>query len=587
MKRTLAFLLLCLVVVAWWATTSRQSGPVPPADGGNTPAPYPADFEQRLTRVVGMRLELHAPLPAAPIPWQTACDHPAAGHAAARKGGRVRLSNAGPFPAHFLAFGGTTAQFFHQNLRAATEIPLVAAHPRTRQTTAGVAEAWACEDRSIWFRLNPEARYTNGRPIRAGDYLLAILLQYEQRCPEFQALAEIAESLCAHGDTLLSLRLKSPVSITTAAQLLHAAEPGFYQHFDSRFRETYAQRIPPATGAYQVSSITRGRCICLQRIPSWWGEQLPLCRNRFNADTLEYHFLTDEAQVWEYFLAGRLDALQTRNVAAWQQRMDDIAHLPTLVYDAEYPLPPYGIALNTRTLPDRELRRGLLHAMNMRLAIEHMWRGEGQQLPTFHTGYADLTPTSTPQYQYAPETARACFARAGYTRQGSDGILRNSQDKRLSVRLLYSPNEKISTMVAHLIRSAAFCGAEIIAEPQPWQTCQRQIQERRHQLVFWAIPAPEAPTPARFFASHADPQESPFGLQSAAMDAAIARFEQAPAAETLSAVDTLVYKEAIWLPGWKENRVFLVHHPWLRIPPSPWCYDAADAHIFWVHPAEP
>ena len=34
--------------------------------------------------------------------------------------------------------------------------------------------------------------------------------------------------------------------------------------------------------------------------------------------------------------------------------------------------------------------------------------------------------------------------------------------------------------------------------------------------------------------------------------------------------------------GWKENRVYLAHQPRLRIIPSPWCFDALDAQLFWV-----
>ena len=367
-----------------------------------------------------------------------------------------------------------------------------------------------------------------------------------------------------------------------AARLLLPAEPGFYHHFNTRYRETYAQRIPPATGPYRVSRVERGRCIELQRIPRWWGEHLPLCRHRFNADTLEYHFLTGEAQVWEFLLRGKLDALQTRNIAAWQERAEPAEGLIRCVYDAEYPLPPYGIALNTRTLPDMELRRGLLQAMDMDTGMQLIMRGEGQRLRTFHSGYGALTPQHTPQYAYNPAAAREAFARAGYTAAGPDGILRREDGTRLSVTLLYTPHEKISILLAPLIRSAAQCGAEIVPEPVPWQICQRRLQERSHQLVFWAMPAPELPEPERFFSLEAEPAASPFSLNAADMNAALADYRNTPSADNLARIDQLVQEHAVWLPGWKENRVYLIHHPRLRIPASPWCYDALDAHLFWV-----
>lgn len=574
MKRALISLLVLVVAIAWWAT--RQHTPPPEtavrsADSGA----YPADFDERLRRVSLIKLERHADIPGDLI-WQTAGNQPPVGNPAATKGGRVCLSNAGPFPAHFLRFGGSV-QFFHQNLYAATEIPLLAKHPVTREITAGIAEAWAVCGNTIFLRLNPGARYNNGRPVRAGDFLLAVLLQAEQRCPEYETLAAAVQTMRAHGDYTLSLTLHKSADMIETLTLLAPAEPAFYADFNSRFREEYAQKIPPGTGPYRVGHVQRGRKITLQRVQDWWGEQLPLCRHRFNADIIEHHFLTSEAQVWEFFLQGKLDALQTRNIAAWQERLASHPELPTLVYDAEYPLPPYGIAINTRTVPDAELRRGLLHSMDMDTAVAQMTRGEGQRLTTFHSGYGKLSPETTPQYDYNPIAARSCFAKAGYTIPGADGILQRPDGTRLSVRLLYSPHEKISAMLATLINTAKSCGAEIVPEPVPWQTCQRQLQERTHQLVFWAVPAPSLPAPALFFAADAAPEYSPFALQSQEMDAALR-------SGNLARIDKQVYELAIWLPGWKENRVYLAHHHRLAVPPSPWCFDALDAHMFWVIP---
>lgn len=583
MKRALALLLILVAAVAWWATANRESSvPVSTIPAAvSAPATYPADFDMRLARVAGLRLSRGEPLPPE-IPWQDATGHPAVGDAAAQPGGCVRLCNAGPFPAHFHRFGGGDAQFFHQNLLAATEIPLIARHPLTGQATAGVAEAWAVVGRTVYFRINSAARYNNGCPVRAGDYLLAALLQAEQHCAEYEQLATEAESLCAHDDIHLSITLRSAAGAVWAARLLMPAEPAFYAGFDSRYREKFAQRIPPATGPYRVSRVEHGRRIELQRPATWWGESLPLCRHRFNAQELEYHFLASEAQVWEFLLRGKLDALQTRNITAWQEYAEPATHLHRTVYDAEYPLPPYGIALNTRTLPQLELRRGLLHAMDMDTAVAQMTRNEGQRLRTFHSGYGSRTPQATPQYHYAPETARHYFAQAGYTTAGSDGILKRADGTRLSVRLTYTPHEKISALLTCIIHSAAACGAEIVPEPIPWQHCQRRMQERSHELCFWAVPAAEEPTPALFFSSRAAPEYSPFGLNSPEMNAAVAEFERTG---DLTAVDNQVYQHAIWLPGWKENRVYLAHSPRLRIPPSPWCFDALDAHLFWLIPA--
>lgn len=582
MKRALVLLLILVVLVAWWAVSNQQPGITISAEA-SAPAPYPADFESRLRRVGGLQLELMAPLPDE-ICWQVPDTSEALGVPGAVKGGCVRMPNAGPFPAHFLRFGGGAPQFFHQNLHAATEIPLLFRHPLKGEIYAGVAQAWAERSNTIYLQLNPKAHYNNGRPIRAADYLLSVLLQAEQGCGELETLSRLITRLTAHGSHILSVTLQDNACLWDAIAQLHPAEPGFYKDFDTRFRETYAQRIPPSTGAYRVSRVERGRLIQLQRQSQWWGTELPLCRQRFNADTLEYHFLSSEAQVWEFLRQGKLDALQTRNIKAWQEHAETNQGLSTLVYDADCPLPPYGIALNTLTLPDQELRKGLLQALDMDYALAIMMRGEGRRLETFSSGYGPLTPQKTPQYHYAPDAARSHFARAGYTQTGEDGILRRQDGTRLSVRLLYTPHEKINTLVTSLASSAARCGAEIIPEPVPWQICQQRLQERSHQLAFWAMPAPARPQPALFLSPDSEPGANPFALNHAVMNQALHQFSQSPTPAALAEIDRLVYELAIWLPGWKENRVYLAFQSHLCVPPVPWCFDALEAHTFWVVP---
>lgn len=590
-----------LAGLVWWALQSAAPPPTAAARG-DAPCAYPADMWQQLALLPGLRVSSAAQeaLPAG-LDWQTGAAEPPLGSPRARKGGTVRLSSAGPFPANLLAFGSPTPQFFHLNAFGRVELPLVQQHPTTRGLIPGVACAWAVHDRTVYFRLHPAARYSNGRPVRAADYALGALLRRRAGCDgAWEALVQEAESLCIYGDAALALTLrqKRPLAELRAAALLHAAEPGFYAEFGSDYAERYAWRVPPTTGAYEVGKVEHGRLVQLRRVAHWWAQNLPHYRFICNVDYLEYHFPTDEAQAWEFFMCGRLDVMQTRHVPTWHRRLNGEAPVERgdilrQSYLQEHPLPPYGIALNARELPDAHLRRGLLQAMDMDHAVSILFWGEGERLPTFTAGYGPLTPRHTPQYRYSPAAARAEFARAGYTEQGADGILRKPDGTRLSVRLAYVPSEKVSTLVSILSHGAEECGAEIVPEPLPWQLCANLVRTGRHQLTFWAtVPSAPLPQPSRFFRSGAAGDDAPFCLNSPEMDAALAACEQAQQlpelAQALARVDRLVYELAIWLPGWQENRVYLAY--WRRIcfPEQPGsCYDAVDNHTFWCREGGP
>lgn len=598
MKRW-GYILLCfclLVGVAWWAAPSAVDPQPAEAAADGAPYAYPATLWQELERLPGMRFTQAAEheLPS-DLHWQDGAGAPPLGDARAKKGGTVRLCSVGPFPANLLAFGSPTPQFFHTNAFACIELPLVQRHPLTQQEIPGVACAWAVQGRTVYFRLYPQARYSNERPVRAADYALGAWLRAKAgRDGAWAALCREAEELCVYGDHALALTLRreAPLAALRAAALLHAAEPGFYAEFGSDYAEKYAWRVPPTTGAYSVGRVERGRMVELRRVRRWWAERLPIRRFTCNVDSLEYHFLTDEAQAWEFFLRGRLDVMQTRHLAAWYSRLEavDAPRLCRSVFSLEYPYPPYGIALNARTLPLPELRRGLLHALDMQRAVAFLFRGEAERLSTFTSGYGELSPRHTPVYSYDPELARASFRAAGYTECGEDGVLRSPDGARLSVALSYVPSEKVSALVRLLCESALACGAEIVPEPLSWQVCAAKVRERQHQLTFWAtVPASPLPCPARYFHSSAVGDDAPFGLSDAAMDAALAACDEAGTptelAHALARVDRRVYELAVWAPGWKENKVYLAHWRHIRFPEMPGeRYDVMDNHTFWYEP---
>ena len=559
------------------------------ASSATAPAAYPADFAERLARVQGVALRTagHAELPRG-LAWQNAEAEEDIGDPAARKGGTLNLSNAGPYPANFLHFGSTMPQFFHYSLFRMLEIPLVARHPASGATIPGTASEWAVEGRTVFFRLNARARFSNGRPLHAADYLLGALLRLECGCAEGDEIRDTVEGVTASDDGVLTITLRRDAhrAEQVAARLLHPAEPGFYAEFGSDYRERYARRIPPTTAAYAVARTQRGRLVELARVPDWWAADEKFYRHRFNVDRIRHHFPTDEAQAWELLMRGELDAIQTRNIDAWE-RYRALAPPSLQFHDfaADCPAPPYGIALNARTVEPLALRRGLLHAMDMDAAIARVFRGDAERLRTFTTGYKGISPKDTPEYRRDPAAARACFARAGFTEAGGDGILRRADGTRLSVRLAYTPNDKVSALVDTLVQSARACGAEVLPEPLPWQDIARMMQEGRHQMVFWATAAAEdAPDYARIFGRAAGGFDAPFHADDPELYALVEEFAAtADRAACAARIDRRVYELAVWLPGWRENRIHLAHHPRLQFPATPAdMYDILEAHLFWL-----
>lgn len=601
MKRSVLLLpVLVVLVLAWWVVRDT-AGVQQQQENGTEPVAYPAALWEELGRLPGLEVVQADPsMVPVGLNWQDGHEEAEIGDPAARRGGSVQLANVGPYPAHFLAFGSPTPQFFHYSLFTMVEVPLVARHPASGRPIPGVAERWAVQGRTVYFSLRKEARYSNGRPVRAADYALGLLLRFQAGYSrDWTRLEQLAEKVTVYGDhgLAVTLRQPSPSPVLALAPLLHPAEPGFYAEFGSDYAQRYADRVPPTTGAYTVGKRQRGRFIELRRVPVWWAEELPFYRYTCNVQSIGHHFLVDEAQAWELFLRERLDVIQTRNTAAWQRYLESpqaLARVQKHRFDADYPMPPYGIALNACTLSDPVLRRGVMQALDMDRVVDVLFQGEGERLATFSSGYGALTPNDTPAVKYDPAEARSCFAHAGYTKPGSDGILQRSDGVRLSLRLTYVPSDKLNILAGILAESARACGLELVPDPVPWQINAKKIEKLSYQLTFWASAASEPlPHAAAFFDAGQRGHDAPFGVDDEKLAHLIescrrARSE-AELADCVRRADRRIEELAIWLPGWKENQVHLAHWPRVRFPDTEACrfayprpYEVMEAHLYWV-----
>ncbi len=609
------FLLCILSCVSLILSSCREENVVHNVTLGGikSAAAYPESMWDTLTDLDAIKVEHFPESIPSDLHWEDGSGLPEIGDPEAKKGGSVHLVNAGPYPAHLRPIGGLGTVFFHYTLYANVDIKLVELHPLNpeKHIIPGVAQSWAMgkDGRTVYFRLNPQARYSNGRPVRAGDFFLGLYLRSSDYIKDPLALSKIASSIekaSYFDEHTFSVTLRQPELLApyTIAQLLSPAEPSFYSEFGPDYVERYAQRIAPTTGAYSVlpSDFKTNREIIMSKVPQWWAADLPYYRYRYNVDKRHIHFLADEAQLWEFFWKGKIDILQTRNLSAWQQRLQHEhvreGRIEKHRFLSHYPLPPYGIYLNARTLPDINLRQGLLHAMDMNRALDLLFRGEYERLAFFSEGYGNLSPKQgeVSQVKFDVNKSREYFHKAGYTTAGSDGILRKEDGTRLSITLSYTPSEKVSSLVQQLAQSARLCGAEIIADPTPWQQTAKKVEHKTYQMAFWAdvasfpLPSLETQFHSRFYDTVG---RNLHALDDANMDEHIDAMHDAKTTDELAKATLKVNQRlaalAVWLPGWKENRCYVASWRHIRFPDTTYCqfstprpYDVQEAHLFWV-----
>ena len=143
--------------------------------------------------------------------WQNGTEQPEIGDPAAIKGGVFRR-NIMTFPPTIRPFGDNSNNSFRGDLYDYIDMPLVNLHPETMEPIPGIASEWAVSEdgRTIYFRIDPDARYSDGEPVRAEDYQLTIYLRASDNVvnPYFkQYYRENVAQIAVYDERTLSISL--------------------------------------------------------------------------------------------------------------------------------------------------------------------------------------------------------------------------------------------------------------------------------------------------------------------------------------------------------------------------------------------
>jgi oligopeptide transport system substrate-binding protein len=291
------------------------------------------------------------------------------------------------------------------------------------------------------FQLRPDARWSNGKPVRAQDFVAAWrrVLDPKRASPVADNLRLIAgaaailagraapESLGARAasDTVLVVTLDQPAAYFPEI-LANAAAFPVYSDAAARSHQA-AEWV--SNGPYVLTQWQPGTTVELAANPAYWD------RAAVHIPAVDYEFVADEGAQYRRYRTGEIDL--TDSVPANE--------LPALraAHDAELVIAPflatayYGLNLSTQTLGSSlSLRKALAMAIDRRRLVETL--GFGQ------VGAFGFVPPGTWNYETqswqwrtlsdADRTAesRRLYAQAGFTARAP-----------LHLRLLYNSNDGI------------------------------------------------------------------------------------------------------------------------------------------------
>ena len=201
------------------------------------------------------------------------------------------------------------------------------------------------------FRLNPLAKFSDGKPVTSADVLFSFDLLRTKGRPQ----QRIAYGLVKKAEALDERTIRYDLTGIDDRELplTLALMPVLPKHLIdiARFTESTLD-VPVGSGPYVVGPVKPGEQVIYKRDPNYWGASIPLHRGLYNFDEIVVNYYRDANSLFESFKAGLIDYRDETSSARWATGYDFPALREGRVIKEELPLgTPRGLegfAFNTR-----------------------------------------------------------------------------------------------------------------------------------------------------------------------------------------------------------------------------------------------
>jgi microcin C transport system substrate-binding protein len=558
----------------------------------------------------------------ADLAWQDGAEVPEIGSPDAIRGGTYYYFTP-DFPRTLRFVGPDANGAFRNYILDNNILYLVIPHPDNPEIYLPcLARQWAfgADGRTVYFRLDPDATYSDGVPIRADDYFFCF---YFMRSPHIvdpwynDAYKNKIARITQFDELTIAITLpeSKPDLLYRAGSLARPVPTHFYRDFAEDFVHHFQWNMEPTTGAYQVlpENILKGRSITLTQVPNWWAREKKHFRYRFNPDRLQFRVVRDRDKVISLFKKGEMDIYGATGIIPdiWYNKLSEsepnVANggIVRATFYNQIPRPSWGMSINSMMplLSDRNVRQGLQFATNWDLVCQSVFRGDAQRMNTPSDGYVAVTFPDIKARAFDPVQAAASFAKAGFTERGPDGIFRNAAGQRLSFTIT-TGYKRLSESLTIIQQEARKAGVEFRLEILEPTAAWKKIDEKKHEISFGAKNTSVELYPRFWETFHGANAFKPDGsvqtetnnetqTNDPHLNALIEKYDRASSMEDIvrlaREIVAWLHEDAAFIPAFTEPFFRTAYWRWVKWPDSflgKTSRAADEGMFFWIDQAE-
>ncbi len=234
----------------------------------------------------------------------------------------------------------------------------------------------------VAYRIRPEARWHDGRPVTADDAIFSLNVLREKGLPMYRLYYKDVVSVEKLGDR--HVRFHFPTNeINPELPLIMGQLPILPAHgWATRDFSATTLDPPLGSGPYRITQVEANRFIVFQRMTNYWGRDIGPCRGMYNFDTVRFDFYRDSTVAHEAFKTGAYDWQIEMSAKTWATGYDlperDAGVLRCELFPSGRIAWMQGFVFNLRRplFADRRVRRAIALAFDFEWANRALFHGQ-------------------------------------------------------------------------------------------------------------------------------------------------------------------------------------------------------------------
>ena len=210
---------------------------------------------------------------------------------------------------------------------------------------------------SVTYRLRPEARWHDGQPVTPEDVVFSFDA-FKTNHPFYAKYYQHVVKAARTGERDVTFTFDMPGN-RELPQIVGQFSILPKHWFEAKDKDGNKRDVTSTTlekplggGAYRIKDFVAGRSVTYERVPDYWGRNLPVNVGRDNFDEVRYEYYRDTLVALEAFKAGQVDYRIENSAKNWATAYDFPAVRDKRVILEEFPILRSGamqaFAFNTR-----------------------------------------------------------------------------------------------------------------------------------------------------------------------------------------------------------------------------------------------